>query len=690
MKKTITRIVTALLCLSGVALFAQPTPDVLYYKFDGSGTSVPNMSSNPPAGTTTATIMGGLSQGPTGQCGGALIGSGNAASTDYLNTNWQTNLTSASSWTISFWTSNVQGTSTLYYIFGDVNANSFRCFTNGVALANNWILRGTGLNDVLATGGAQTTPTLTTFVYDAVAGNIYAYVNGTLVNTVAEPGPFSFVSSGPFKVMGYSSNVGMSAGGLLDEFRLYSYALTPAEVASLMTPATYNTLAVNACSSYLSPAGNTYTTSGTYMDTIPNSGGCDSVITINLTVNQPSSSTMSATACGSYTAPSGAMFTSSGTYMDTIPNALGCDSVITINLTVNQPSASSFSVTACSSYTSPSGMNITSSGMYMDTIPNAIGCDSVMTIDVTINNPTSSSISPMACDSFMAPSGTMYYASGTYTDIIPNAAGCDSVITISLTVNNSSASMISPVVCDSFAAPSGTMYYTSGTYTDIIPNMTGCDSVITINLTVNTPSSSSINVNSCGPYTAPSGAVYTSTGTYTDMIPNMAGCDSVITIALTVNSVNTSVTQAGITLTAAASGATYQWIDCSNNTPVNGATSQSFTPSVDGSYAVIVMQNSCTDTSNCFSVTGVGIRENTFAGQITVFPNPNNGDFTIDLGATYADAKVIVTDVTGRVVLTQDASGKQVVPVVLNAPAGVYSVEVTAGDHKAVLRLVKE
>ena len=44
--------------------------------------------------------------------------------------------------------------------------------------------------------------------------------------------------------------------------------------------------------------------------------------------------TLSVTACNSYTAPSGATFSTSGTFQDTIPNLAGCDSVITINLTI--------------------------------------------------------------------------------------------------------------------------------------------------------------------------------------------------------------------------------------------------------------------------------------------------------------------------------------------------------------------
>lgn len=139
------------------------------------------------------------------------------------------------------------------------------------------------------------------------------------------------------------------------------------------------------CGSYVSPSGNTLSSSGTYLDTIPNSTGCDSVITINLTVNNATSSFLPAAACGSYVLPSGTVVTSGGVYMDTIPNAAGCDSIITVSLNLNNATSSSQTVTACFSYLSPAGNMYTTSGMYMDTVLNTAGCDSVITTTLTID-----------------------------------------------------------------------------------------------------------------------------------------------------------------------------------------------------------------------------------------------------------------------------------------------------------------
>ena len=105
---------------------------------------------------------------------------------------------------------------------------------------------------------------------------------------------------------------------------------------------TTETIAITTCYSYVSPSNKyTYTKSGTYYDTIPNANGCDSIITINLTINNQTTETIARTACYSYVSPGNKYtYTKSGTYYDTIPNANGCDSIITINLTINSADVS--------------------------------------------------------------------------------------------------------------------------------------------------------------------------------------------------------------------------------------------------------------------------------------------------------------------------------------------------------------
>ena len=204
--------------------------EILDYSFEDAGSTVVNGATNPPSGAENASLMGGMTQGAPGITDtGSLIGTGGSSSSDYLDTNWNTNLSGP--WSISFQTSNIQPNATLYYIFGDHTAGGFRCFTNGVAGSENWILRGP-FSDVLVPGGATVDPHVITFVYSPTDANIKAYLDGVLVNTVSQS-PLSIVGSQPFKVGGYASNTGLSSGGLLDEFKIFNRELTLSEIEVL-------------------------------------------------------------------------------------------------------------------------------------------------------------------------------------------------------------------------------------------------------------------------------------------------------------------------------------------------------------------------------------------------------------------------------------------------------------------------
>jgi hypothetical protein len=71
-----------------------------------------------------------------------------------------------------------------------------------------------------------------------------------------------------------------------------------------------------------------------------------------------------------------------------------------------------------------------------------------------------------------------------------------------------------------------------------------------------------------------------------------------------------------------------------------------------GSYAVVVTSNGCSDTSSCIAVDGIGFIENDFGDACILFPNPTDGNFSIDLGDIYPSVKVTVLDLSGKVVLS--------------------------------------
>ncbi|TSJ44991.1 T9SS type A sorting domain-containing protein [Fluviicola chungangensis] len=465
-----------------------------------------------------------------------------------------------------------------------------------------------------------------------------------------------------------------------------------ASVAVTVNQPSSSSVTVTACDSYTWAQNNsTYTSSGAYTAVVSNAVGCDSTITLNLTINNSTAATVTQTACGSYTWPiNNATYTASGTHTATISNALGCDSVITLNLTINNPTSATVNQMACQTYTWPvNNTTYTTSGVYTGVLTNALGCDSVITLNLTIGGPSASSVSVMECSSYTwAQNGMTYAASGAYTDTITNMFGCDSVITLNLIINQPSASSVSVTECSSYTwAQNGMTYTASGMYTDTISNSVGCDSVITLDLTINMPTSSMLTVSTCSPaYTwAQNGMTYTTSGMYNDTISNAIGCDSIITLDLTITPFVATATDNGDATITASAGTTYQWINCTTNTPIAGATAQTFAPAANGTYAVVVSNGTCSDTSNCVTIANVGIKEHLIS-IISVHPNPTHDVVIITMDA--ASAVVEVMDVQGKLVqTTQIKSGD---PVDLSAyERGVYTLRIKTDAGTSIERIVK-
>ncbi|MEO6903445.1 MAG: GEVED domain-containing protein, partial [Bacteroidia bacterium] len=295
----------------------------------------------------------------------------------------------------------------------------------------------------------------------------------------------------------------------------------------LCNPTTSDTTAIT-CNSF-TWYGNTYTLSGNPTRIIPNAEGCDSTITLHLTINSTASDT-TAIACNSFTWY-GSTYTTSGTPSRIIKNAKGCDSIITLHLTINKVTSGDTTAIACNSFTWY-GSTYTVSGNQTRIIPNTKGCDSTITLHLTINKATSGDTTAIACNSFTW-YGNTYTTSGTTSRIIKNAKGCDSTITLHLTINYSTTNDTTATACNSFTWY-GSTYTTSGTPSRIIKNAKGCDSTITLHLTINKGTTGDTTATACNSFTW-YGNTYTTSGNQTRIILNAKGCDSTITLHLTIN-----------------------------------------------------------------------------------------------------------------------------------------------------------
>jgi len=252
----------------------------------------------------------------------------------------------------------------------------------------------------------------------------------------------------------------------------------------------------------------------------------------------------------------------------------------------------------------------------------------------------------MTCDSLLWIDGNTYYVnnnSATFNITNGAANGCDSLVTLDLTINNSAVGTDTRTECDSLLWIDGNTYYVN---------------------------------NNSATFNIANGAAN--------------GCDSLVTLDLTVNTINSSVNQTGTLLTANESGATYQWLDCPGMTPISGATNQSYTATTNGDYAVYISNNSCSDTSICHTVVGVGIIENNFNSELLLYPNPTDGNFSIDLGNNYQNTVISITDLNGRTTQTKKYYNSQLLHLKLEGPAGVYFLIVQSENRKAVIRLIKE
>ena len=172
---------------------------------------------------------------------------------------------------------------------------------------------------------------------------------------------------------------------------------------------------------------------------------------LNLTINASNFGTDTQVHCDSFTWIDGITYTSSNnTATHTIVNAAGCDSIVTLDLTILNSTTGVDVQSHCDSYTWIDGITYTSSNnTATHTIVNAAGCDSVVTLDLTILNSTSGVDVQSHCDSYTWIDGNTYTNSNnTATVTLINDAGCDSVVTLDLTVNYSYDLVNNITACD--------------------------------------------------------------------------------------------------------------------------------------------------------------------------------------------------------------------------------------------------
>jgi hypothetical protein len=180
-----------------------------------------------------------------------------------------------------------------------------------------------------------------------------------------------------------------------------------------------------------------------------------------------------------------------------------------------------------------------------------------------------------------------------------------------------------------------------------------CHQTDTVQVNVVQSTSSTLNENACDSYTL-NGQTYTQSGTYTQVIPNGSGCDSTITLNLSMDfsPITPIITLTnGVTMTTPAqANVSFQWINCSDLTPIAGATGTTFTASMNGVYAVVASNGCGSDTSECSTINSVGIVDLSGA-EISVFPNPTDGVLQVQVSTSMLGQTWKLYDIRGRLVV---------------------------------------
>ncbi|MEE9372162.1 MAG: gliding motility-associated C-terminal domain-containing protein [Saprospiraceae bacterium] len=276
--------------------------------------------------------------------------------------------------------------------------------------------------------------------------------------------------------------------------------------------------------------------------------GCDSIIDINLDILSPTSLTISESLCGDdaitvgneifdKNKPSGQVI---------LTNASGCDSIITIDLNINEIYDFTISETICKGETFNFGNGVTldenntSANMLF---PSSQGCDSMVTYNVVILPTYENDYQETLCEGETRNFGTQVFDINNQSGIVmlTTTAGCDSIINVNLTINEISRSSIEESFCGLEEITVGTTTFNEANPNGdvVLINALGCDSIVTVDLSFGRTITNSVNASVCEgeDYDFGNDVILnenktTETKTFTTAL----GCDSIVDYSLIINS----------------------------------------------------------------------------------------------------------------------------------------------------------
>lgn len=234
-----------------------------------------------------------------------------------------------------------------------------------------------------------------------------------------------------------------------------------------------------------------------------------------------------------------------GTYTQTHTSTGGCDSTITLILSVNESYEQHIYASVCAGETySEYGISTQTEGDYIRRYERANGCDSIFYIHLTLNEPTSYTERAVINYGESYPFDGKVYKETTYlTYTLTNAAGCDSTVVFDLKVNDLITKTFQVALCEGDSTTifdTDSIVKTEGIYQRMYKAASGADSIAAYNVTVlkRTYEHTEVTINPGETYPW-HGNTYSRPVTLRDTLVNAEGCDSVCTLTLMVNGLNT-------------------------------------------------------------------------------------------------------------------------------------------------------
>lgn len=282
--------------------------------------------------------------------------------------------------------------------------------------------------------------------------------------------------------------------------------------------------------------GENLTEPGVYVDTTTVSSACATGLSLNdvikLVVHQPEVSEIYDTVCdGKPFVWAGESYTVTGDYTKIFANRYGCDSTVTLHLTVSAPYNHEISDTICADETYTwDGKKYNQTGVYPRKYSSVEGCDSLVTLYLTVGEVYDIEIFDTICDGEVYLWNKVKYTeSGSYTQEFETIYGCDSVVTVHLFVAPIVREEIIEAICQGEPYRFGnTTLVKPGVYVDTALSMHGCDSITTLTLRVHEPYLIDQYIEACHNDTFMfRGMLIDEPGIYYDSMLTQHGCDSV-------------------------------------------------------------------------------------------------------------------------------------------------------------------